>query len=1059
MAKTVTKEKAKVIAPLEFPSVDVVEASAGSGKTYALAKRYVQLITSPQPKSEETPLKTILAVTFTNKATIEMKQRILEFLKKTALDAFSDSREKEDISSSISADFAKAQKIAYKMMDDIVGHYNLFQVQTIDSFVNMLLSGCSFHLGFVSNFRIKDEYRAYLEYSLDKLIDRVESDENIRKVFENFLKNYLFVENKEGWFFKQDILGLIESLYSYSNIYGGSFKIPNVNTGDIPKKKKDIVKIIGKIRDNIPDTTNGRFIKSINSFLANNRKGFDINKLPSYFGYGEFPTKKGAVPPGRIAKLWNDLRRNFGELSELESFASFKPYIEIFTLAMDDFKKLTGTEDVIFLQELNTHARNLMGESGVTVPEVYYRLATRFRHYLIDEFQDTSRLQWKNMLPLVDEALSSGGTLFYVGDKKQAIYRFRGGDVTLFDSVQEDFENYNTKQRVLTMNFRSQREIVEFNNEIFSAGNLRRFINDTDASQKNSIELSARDIDKVLNVFSDSRQEWKEENNYGYVNVKSLGAVTVDERDALMHGELVSLVKKLKERFSYGDIAILVRENKDVKLFTSWLIEDNIPVESEKTLNIREHPLIKEMVSFLKFLNSPIDNLSFASFITGDIFGRASGLNRETIQDFLFKLRIRGKKEHGTYLYTEFRKSFPEVWNNLIEKFFKSVGFIPLYELVISVFGVFEVMENFPDYQGFFMRLLELIKEKEGDYPVVSKFLDHFEEMSEKDLFVNVKHADSVTIMTIHKAKGLEFPVVIVPFLEIDISVGLGVTGSRKPYVVRQSGGNALELAQLRKAYIPYSKKLESEYREEHVKSLIDELNSLYVALTRAKYELYIYIPQRTSNKSNIARKLIPYETHERGTMREYEEGHAKEDRPLMKLPASKYSDWIGTLKSEFIEHSQLINRDKLQKGDVFHNILSFIGNLALEDKNKALNAAKKRMKLFFPYVRNLDDHFSIIKRLLADDALKEFFYVKDGSVFQEKEVIDFFGDTKRIDRLIVSSKEVRIVDYKSSRDDIDSYKKQILEYMNIVKQLYPSRNVKGFLIFLDTIKAEEIRE
>ena len=236
--------KAKAIAPLKFPSVDVVEASAGSGKTYALAKRYVQLITYPRTKSEEMPLKTILAVTFTNKATIEMKQRILEFLKKVALDVFSSQHEKEDISSSIAIDFERARKMAYRVMEDIISHYNFFQVQTIDSFINMLLTGCAFHLGFASNFRIKEEYRAYLEYSLDSLIDKVGSDKNILRAFENFLEYYLFVENKEGWFSKHDILALIESLYNYSNTYGGMFGKPDIEAKDLLKKKKEIIKLI-----------------------------------------------------------------------------------------------------------------------------------------------------------------------------------------------------------------------------------------------------------------------------------------------------------------------------------------------------------------------------------------------------------------------------------------------------------------------------------------------------------------------------------------------------------------------------------------------------------------------------------------------------------------------------------------------------------------------------------------------------------------------------------------------------------------------------------------------
>jgi len=212
---------------LKFPCVDVVEASAGSGKTHALAKRYIQLIMDSQLKQEEIPLKTILAVTFTNKATIEMKQRILEFLKKIALDAFSDKEEREDLFLSLPLAGNKAKKVAHGIIENIISHYNFFQIQTIDSFINMLLSGCAFHLGLASNFQIKENYRTYLEYSLDKLIDKAQIDKEILKVFEDFLKYYLFVENKEGWFSKQDIFRLIESLYNYRCIYGEKLRRPD----------------------------------------------------------------------------------------------------------------------------------------------------------------------------------------------------------------------------------------------------------------------------------------------------------------------------------------------------------------------------------------------------------------------------------------------------------------------------------------------------------------------------------------------------------------------------------------------------------------------------------------------------------------------------------------------------------------------------------------------------------------------------------------------------------------------------------------------------------------
>ena len=1042
---------------LKFPSVDVVEASAGSGKTHALARRYIQLIMDSQLKEEEIPLKTILAITFTNKATIEMKQRILQFLKRVALDTFSNKKEREDLLLSLPLAQNKAKKVAHKIIEDIMGHYNFFQVQTIDSFINMLLSGCAFHLGLASNFQIKENYRTHLEYSLDKLIDKAQTDKEILRIFEDFLEYYLFVENKKGWFSKQDILRLIESLYNYRGVYGEEFRKPGGGAKDLLKKKQTIIDLIKKTSDDIPEQTDARFIKSLHSFLEKNKNSFNIKDLSKYFERKEFPMKKNMKTPEKIAQLWHDTRRNLKELCEWESYAVFKPYLKIFSLVLDEFQGLSSNDNVVFLQELNTHAHTLVSDEKFTVAELYYRIATRLRHYLIDEFQDTSRLQWKNIFPIVEEALSSGGSLFYVGDKKQAIYRFRGGDVSLFDSVQGDFQHFNLKPRSLVANYRSVKEIVEFNNDIFSEKNLREFINRVGAWQEDFAQFSPANIGTILNVFDGSKQKWRKEDIYGHVSVQAINTSNADERNDIMGEKLISLIEELEKRFSLGDIAILARKNSDVKLFTAWLIEKNISVESEKTLNIREHPLIKELISFLKFLDSPIDNLSFASFILGDIFCKASGIEKDTIRDFIFELRISGKEETDNYLYKEFKRRFSRHWNSLIELFFKSVGFVPLYELMVTILGTFKVLENFSLYQGFFMRLLEIIKEKEEDYSGISSFIDFLEDMQEKDLYVRVSRTNSVKVSTIHKAKGLEFPVVIIPFLEINVAVGSGGAGPRKPYVVKRFEDNGLGLVQLKKDYAAYSKKLGNEYKDEYVEALIDELDNLYVALTRAKNEMYLFLPSRTGRKKNMACELIPFETLERGARREYKERETRQERPLLELSPSQYSDWINILRNEFIQMPQLINREKVLKGEIFHLILSCLGNLSIQNKDECLNSARKKARSVFPHIKDLDECISTVENLLKIEKFKPFFYLKEGNLYQEKEIIDPAGNTKRIDRLIITAKELWIVDYKSSREGLQAHKKQIVEYMNIVGPLYPQLKARCFLVYLDSLTLEEV--
>ena len=1045
-----------MVEPIRFPGVDVVEASAGSGKTYALAKRYIQLVMDPQLTPGKELLKSILAVTFTNKATIEMKERILEFLKKIALDRFEDPRKKEDILSSLAIGEDVARRTARNVMDDIVSDYSVFQVQTIDSFMNALLSAFTFHLGSASNLVMREDYGAYMEYSVDALIDRMDEDKDIRKTFDGFLKSYLSVESKQGWLSKKDILDLVKSLYNYRNTFGGTFSKIGIEADDLLKKKQAVIGLAKKILAKAPEETHGALKKSLESFVEKHGDSFYISKLPASFKREEFRVKKDGVVPEAIAEMWTDIRKNLGEICEAEARVLFNPYIDIFNRALSEFEDRADKDAAIFLQELNNRAQSVTGNGQAIVPEICYRLATRLYHYLIDEFQDTSRLQWRNMSPMVHEALSSGGSLFYVGDKKQAIFRFRGGDVLLFDSVQDEFGDFTPQQTALGMNHRSQKEIVQFNNEIFSEDNLRQFTGKLETLQKDDFQFSEADVKKVLGIFDRSKQDWEEENVHGYVKIEPINAGSVDETNSIMQEKLISLVKDLRNRFKSGDIAILARTNRDVELFTSWLIREEIPVESEKTLNIRAHPLIRELVSFLKFLTSPIDNLSFASFISGDIFQKATGTTGETIQEFLFGLRDAGQAQRHTYLYRRFRKGFTEVWGSFMEEFFQNVGFFPLYELIISIFGKFKVVENFPGSQGFFMKFLEVIKENEENYAGISSFLEFFENVEEGKLFVRVTHAESVKIMTIHKAKGLEFPIVIVPFLEMKVGIGSGGPGPRKSYVVRQSGDNNLSLVQLKKEYVHYSQRLAEEYRDEYIKSLIDELDNLYVALTRARYEMYLFIPSKADSAKNIARLLIPFETPERGEKRQYKELPGRDERPLKKLSVSQYSDWIDILKDEFIERSQLVNRDKVLRGEVLHCALSCIGNLHTDDKELCLDTARQKVRTEFPYIGSTDEYISVVKNLVEDEKFKSFFYVEEGKVYQERELVDSSGNAIRIDRLIITPAEAWVIDYKSSKDESGDQEKQIAEYIDIVKSIYPGIKIRGFLIYLDTLSLEE---
>jgi ATP-dependent exoDNAse (exonuclease V) beta subunit len=806
-----------------------------------------------------------------------------------------------------------------------------------------------------------------------------------------------------------------------------------------------------ELKNNLPGGSDKRFANQINSFLEKNKYTFNIADVSSYFQRKSFPINKGYSVPDKVSRLWDKIHKELQRLCEMEAPALFNCYIDIFNPVFSNFKALSKKDDVLFLEELNRQAKGLFDEEYITVPELYYRLATRFRHYLIDEFQDTSTLQWRNIFPMVQEAISTGGSLFYVGDKKQAIYRFRGGDVSLFDKIKQEFKAYNLKEEHLLKNYRSHKEIIEFNNTLFSKDNLSRFIqekNNYEATRKNHFKIfSDLDIKEVLAVFRDSEQSYRQEHIGGYVKVEFMDALSREETHLLLEDKLISLIKDLKKRFTYKDIAILTRKNEEVKLITEWLIKNDIAVESEKTLNIRAHPLVKELVSFLKFLHSPIDNLAFASFILGDIFSRAAGLDQQKMQDFVFQFRC-ANLEENSYLYRQFRTKFTQTWDNFIEEFFKNVGFIPLYELVISIMDRFCILKNFFEYQGFFMKFLELIKTQEEENASPFAFLEYFSQAKDEDLYVNVADTDSVKVLTIHKAKGLEFGVVILPLLEMELEVGPSIL---------QSKDNLLELLHWQNTYVDFSSQLKAVYQQEYKKAFIDELNNIYVALTRAKQELYIFIPPRGSRGFNYVNLLIPKDNSEKGKQIDYPKTQLKNKIYLIEPSPSEYKDWIVRLKEEFIPVSQIKNRAEILKGEILHYILSFIGNLFGRNVNEVIQKALEKAHFAFSLIKDWQYYQEMMQKICAKEQFKPFFFIEQGMVYQEKEIVDKFGLTKRIDRLIVKPEEVIIIDYKSAKEFSEEYAAQIKEYIKIIKDIYTAQKVRGILLYLDDFTMEEI--
>lgn len=1027
---------------LQSPQIAVVEASAGSGKTYALAKRYLQLLFSKENYSPS-DLRTILAITFTNKATYQMKERILEFLKNIALDSFPSHSEKKDIVDSLGAGYDFAQKKAHLLIEEIIRNYSFFQVKTIDSFINCLLLGCALHIRRSASFLIKRNYQEHLHYALDLLIDQSLTDSGLRQELNDFLRHYLFVENRGGWFPKGQILELMASLFELANRYGQSFYQYPVSTESILKEKSLLYEKIKKLAKNLAPGLNKRSRESIFSFVRSQGSYFDTTTLPNSFANAQPPLNKGKTANQEFFKSWQKIHKKIKELVEREAEAAYNPYIGLFNRLGSVFESFLEKEDILFLNQLNFQARSLFDSQGITVAEVYYRLATRLKHYLIDEFQDTSRLQWDNLKLMVEDGLASGGTLFYVGDKKQAIYRFRGGSSRLFDQIKNDFSHYQPTTLLLSKNWRSQKEIVEFNNNLFSRGNLNRFLEQSKVSRELTDE---RDLTEITGNFSDSAQSYRKTNKYGYVFIEKIDESGQNGCVEVIREKLIKLLRGLEERFSLGDIALLARDNREVELLTAWLIEEGLPPESEKTLNVLEHPRIKELISFLRFLYSPVDDLSFALFILGSFFQKKSGLSEKKVKDFLFDLRRKKRKEEAS-LYRVFAAAFPQAWEELIAPFFKTAGLLSVYQLLSAIYQHYQLLKNFPDSQAFFQKFLQLCQDSQEEKPGLWGFLSCIEEPEPDKLYIEVTAGNSVKILTIHKAKGLEFPVVIVPFLRMDISAETGTRGAH--FYPEKKDDSHISLLRITKEQKKYSSRLRAVYQENFKRTCIDELNNIYVALTRPKNELYAFLPKKSGRSINQALFLFQEEKVERGTKNKYP---AFFYQPLLKKVTAfpPGENWAASLKEEF---GQIPSR-QAREGVIFHRALSLLGDLSGKKIDQAASRVANQIKKDFS-LKNTAYYREKIRKIITAKNLKDIFFQPLASVYCEFELVDRRGDTKRIDRLIVFKDRVVVVDYKSTRFSFEEVNKQLRVYRRAVADIYPDRKVETVAVYLDRLDKE----
>ena len=1002
---------------LQFPRVTVVDASAGSGKTTTLTQRLVQLLLSRH--IPHNGLGNILAITFTNNAAVEMKQRVLGLLKDAAM---GESKALENLRPLLSMKDHEIQVRANEILEQVLDRYSEFQVQTIDSFLAKVFKASALEFGFSPGFDIVIDSRPLLDEAFDVFAGRIVEGSHEAELLEYLAFRLFLFRSSDAKFYWNPYKELARQVKSlYSKIVSTARPLVQEDRSLEYQEKGEnlctLIEEIGRVLDSSKLVPSTRFVAY--------RKEAKAGKIDRLFDlqFPNPPATKSKSPQIEFAKLMNTLeplcakgealRR---ELIVLHAQTYFQPYIETHRILRDTIDRIKRREGHVDLGDITLKLAGFVTEGAV--PDLYFSLGEKIHHYLIDEFQDTSPIQWQSLAPLIENSLGGAGSLFVVGDMKQSIYGFRGADWRIMKALIDGKYFPSAPREVLTLetNYRSGERILDFTEKIFhDIVPLKIMTGAAQASGLASYKQTPKPEAKKKGVVETHIFEGNTEER--------------PERELILR-----IVKDCLTRgFTLRDLAILTPENEDVVKVSGWLNEVGYEFVPFSTLDIRTRKVIGELLGLLKFLDSPIDNLSFASFLLGTLFAERLKLDKETtgptdLSNFVFEQK---RTEQRRPLYALFREHYPALWERYFDPLFALTGYLPLYDLASQMYKRFVVFELMPGEEAALVKLLEVVKDfEERGMNSLREFIGFAEEISEdSDWNIDVPpDVNAVRIMTVHKAKGLDFRVVIVLLYDVAL---------RADRVYMEETEEGVRLVRMVKKHGEEDAYLGRLLVDREMKNHVDQLNKLYVALTRAKDEMYVLGVHYAQSKEPSS--FLPGEGYEeKKKAKVHVESKLEEERAKL-LYHSRGIQLAAAAKRMHLEETR--------RGELIHNILArivFVPDNPLPDLQKAIAEEIKQSG-----AAGLESVEEVLSRFLKGD-IRDYFHNSGGRlVLNEQEFARSDGQLFRMDRVVADPETVTVIDYKTGEEQ-DGYGDQVRNYMGILGDVYPGKTVKGLLAYID---------
>ncbi|MFA7446248.1 MAG: UvrD-helicase domain-containing protein [Flavobacteriaceae bacterium] len=928
---------------------EIYNASAGSGKTYTLVKEYLKIILTPQ---RDDAYKNILAITFTNKAVEEMKTRIV-----STLSEFSKEIPDEKVTgmlSDISVEIGKSEveirEKSKRIIKNIIHNYASFDISTIDKFTHRVIRSFALDLDLPLSFEVSLDTENLLSEAVDGVIAQAGEDENLTKLLIDFTTEK--TDEDKSWNITRDFLE-ISRMLTNENTRTEISVFRDKTIAEFLKIKQRISKICSDLENEITGIAKDVLQKIAEKNIEHS--SFFRSYVPNLFvkisqGKPEINTthyKRLENPDERYAKSVSQNQKDKIDEIALEILSSLKKInsktgklffykaflknltpLSVLNAVNKELLNIQQDRNMLSISEFNSIIHNEI--QNQPAPFIYEKLGDRYTHFFIDEFQDTSQMQWENLIPLIENSLSGQndfgeqGSLMIVGDPKQSIYRWRGGKAEQFISLSEKktpFKNTETAVFNLETNYRSFSEIIGFNNKFFE------FLSD---------EFSE---ERYRTLYKNSFQKINSKKG-GYVNLSFLDLNDLSEeeqtQDVYLKKTVEAIEKSLSEGFSYKEIAVLVRKKKNGIQIANYLTQNNIPIVSSETLLIANSDEVIFMVNLLEYLKNKKNNQAKAGFLY--YLGTLLPLEIP-LHDFLKQ----GVDFHCEKDFENWLSAYGFVFS------FEEIRRKSLYETVEIIISVFVKEKNNVYVQTFLDLVLEQNLKKQA---TLDDFLNHWKENSEK-LSIPSPEGNAIRIMTVHKSKGLEFPVVIFPFADEDYSRA----PKDKLWVE-----NELEAIHLPKVLVDNNKSVENYsdeaarlFVQKNQEELLDNINILYVALTRAEEQLYIISKMDLDRQGNprnntMSGFFIRFLTKENDFSAEkftYEFGESRrisapkkeeENRKTIEAVAENFD----AKNIKIATREALMWNTKQQKsieyGNLVHRVLSLI--TCEQDIEKALNTS-----------------------------------------------------------------------------------------------------------------------